>query len=35
MPLARATDQDIAAHIDQAAAKADALEYAVFGGALG
>lgn len=35
MPLARATDQDIAAHIYQAAARADALEHAIFGGDLG
>ncbi len=31
VPLARSTDQDIAAHIYQVAAKADALEFAIFG----
>lgn len=35
LPLARATDQDIAAQIYQAASKADALEHAIFGGDLG
>ena len=32
VPLARATDQDLAAQIYQTAAKADALEHAIFGG---
>jgi len=35
VPLARATDQDLAAQIYQTAAKADALENAIFGGDMG
>ena len=34
-PLARATDQDLAAQIYQTASKADSLEHAIFGGDLG
>ena len=35
VPFARATDQDLAAQIYQAASKADALEHVIFGGDLG